>query len=300
METVKHKSGYVHIVGKPNAGKSTLMNALLGDKLAIVSPKIQTTRHRILGMLSDENYQLILSDSPGVIEQPKNKMHEAMMEAVDEGFHDADVFLLMVDVSAPIPPLDARHIKMKETGVPVVLVMNKIDLLEQEKIDALREKLKAQFNPDYIVPLSAAHGFNINPLKDLLVDLVPEGPAYFPKDQLTDKSERFIAAEIIREQILLQYEQEIPYSIEVVITSFKDEEDILKIHAEIWVMRDSQKGILVGKGGNEIKRLGINARKNLEAFFAKKIFLDTVVKVKENWRDSDLELTRLGYKKPKD
>lgn len=289
-----HKAGFVNIIGKPNAGKSTLLNELLGTKLSIITPKIQTTRHRIQGIINGDDYQLVISDTPGVIEKPGNKLHERMMKFVEDAVEDADIFLYVVDISENWRP-DEYSEKIIQSGVPVVLVLNKIDLTTQEKLEEISGQLKSLIHPEYIVPVSAKEKFNTEALLQLLISLLPEGPAFYDKDQLTDKSERFIASEMIREKILYYYRDEIPYAVEVAINQFKDTPGLLRISAEIYVMRDSQKTILIGTGGVGLKRVGTAARKDMEAFWGKKVFLELFVKVKRDWRDDDLMLKHFGY-----
>jgi GTP-binding protein Era len=289
-----HKAGFVNIIGKPNAGKSTLLNELMGAKLSIITPKIQTTRHRIQGIINGEDYQMVVSDTPGVIEKTGNKLHERMMRFVDEAVEDADIFLYVVDISENWRP-DAYSEKVIQSGIPVVLVLNKIDLTTQEKLEALTGQLKSFIQPQYIVPVSTTEKFNTDALLNLLITLLPEGPAFYDKEQMTDKSERFIASEMIREKILYNYRDEIPYAVEVGINQFKDTPGLLRISAEIYVMRDSQKTILIGTGGAGLKRVGTAARKDMEAFWGKKVFLELFVKVKKDWRDDDLMLKHFGY-----
>ncbi len=291
--TTPHRSGYVSIIGKPNAGKSSLINALLGERISIITHKAQTTRHRIKGILSGDDYQIVFSDTPGTI-VPSHKLHEKMMNFVKESYEDADVFVYMIDAVAPWEP-DEYSEKVFASKVPTIVVLNKVDQLTQEQTQEMLDIIKTTLGANYVVPLSVLSKFNITALLDLVKSLLPEGPAYFDKDQLTDKSERFIAAEIIREKILLQYQEEVPYTVEVGIVSFKDEPGILRIEAEIYIIRESQKPIIIGKGGERLKRLGTASRLEMEKFFGKKIFLKTFVKVKENWRENDRMLKEFGY-----
>jgi GTP-binding protein Era len=290
-----HQSGFVNIIGKPNAGKSTLLNELLGERLSIISPKVQTTRHRIKGIKSDEHYQIVFSDTPGTISQPSNKLHESMMGFVKESLSDADIFLYLIDISEEWET-DDFVASISESKIPLIVVLNKVDLVDSDTVIAVTERIKEELKPSHIVPLSALRKFNTQELLNLIISLLPEGAAYYDKDQLTDKSERFIASEIIREKMLTTYKEEVPYSIEIGIVSFKDEPTILKIEAEIYVMRESQKSIIIGKGGQKLKSVGMAARKEMELFFGKQIFLKTFVKVKENWRDDDRMLKHFGYK----
>jgi len=293
-EEVKHKAGFVSIIGKPNVGKSTLMNLLVGDNLSIITSKAQTTRHRIQGILSGENFQLVYSDTPGIIE-PKYKLHESMMSFVNHSLQDADVIIFITDIYEKHSE-EAVIQKINKTDVPVLLLINKIDQTKSqdeinEKIDYWRELINAQ----EIIPISAKENFNVEKVFNTILELTPEHPAYFSKDTLTDKPERFFASEIIREKIFLQYKKEVPYSCEVRITEFKEEEDIIRMRAEIYVERSSQKGILIGHKGEAIKKLGTTARKDLEEFFGKQFFLETFVKVDKDWRKEDRKLKKFGY-----
>ncbi len=290
-----HKSGFVNIIGSPNVGKSTLMNALVGERLSIITQKAQTTRHRIKGIVNGEDFQIVYSDTPGVL-KPAYKLHDAMLAFVMEAFTDADVILLVVEVGETRINNDDVFEKLKNTSTPVLLLLNKIDNLSsqtelEEKVSYWNSLLpKAE-----ILPISAINNFNIKQIQDKIISLLPTMPAFYPKDQLTDKSERFFVEEKIREKILLYYEKEIPYSVELKTTSFKEEEQIIKISVEIYVMRESQKGIIIGPNGSAIKRVGTSARKELEQFFGKKIFLETFVKVKKDWRNDDNQLRQFGY-----
>jgi GTPase len=287
-----HKSGFVSIVGKPNVGKSSLMNRLVGENLSIVTAKAQTTRHRIMGILNGDDFQIVYSDTPGIL-QPKYALHEAMMNYVRVSLEDADLILLIVE---PEEKYDEELFATFHTlTTPVLLVINKTDLAKgsqvKDKIDYWKERIKAVD----IIPVSAKDGTNLDLLFETIKKYLPEHAAYYPKEELTDRSERFFASEIIREKIFLNYEQEIPYSCEVGIESFKDEESILRIRATIYVERDSQKGILIGKGGSSLKKTGTEARKDMEKFFGKKVFLETHVKVADNWRKQKLKLKQFGY-----
>lgn len=291
-----HKSGFVSIIGKPNVGKSTLMNALVGEKLSIISPKVQTTRHRIMGILSKPEYQLVFSDTPGIIE-PKYKLHGNMMQFVNESLSDADVVIYLTDTFTSVEK-DAELIeRIRMIQIPLIIVVNKVD--ELSTTEDIMERVafwKEQVPCEAVISISALNKFNLESLLETVLRLVPEGAPYFPEDQLTDKSERFIAAETIREKIMMRYKEEIPYSVQVEVTEFKEETKIIRISAEIYVMRDSQKVILIGKGGIALKNVGIAARRDLEKFFGKQVFLQTFVKVKENWRDDDRLLKQFGYK----
>jgi GTP-binding protein Era len=295
-----HKAGYVNILGKPNAGKSTLMNALLGERLSIVTAKAQTTRHRILGIYNDENHQVIFSDSPGIIE-PAYKLQEKMMEQVQESLTDADVFLLVLDstdtdaLSKGGDTFLSIINQLQKTDTPLVVALNKIDNLSQEEVQAFGKKIRTMFPKAEILAISALHQFNTSELFQTILNLLPEHPPYFDKDDLSDKNLRFFASEIIREKIFENYSQEIPYSTHVVIQSFKEEPTITRIRAEIWVERDSQKGILIGQQGKALKKTGTAARLALEKFLNTKVFLELFVKVKKDWRADEETLKRLGY-----
>lgn len=292
---MEHKSGFVNIIGNPNVGKSTLMNALVGERLSIITPKAQTTRHRIFGILNEPEYQIVFSDTPGVI-QPAYKMQEHMMKFVSDAFDDADVFLYLVEPGDRALKDQGFFEKLLNTNVPVLLIINKIDNTDQENLEQEVEYWVEALPNAEIIPISALKEANTSYLLDRLIELIPASPPYFEKDALTDKTERFFVSEIIREQILLNYKKEIPYSVEIDVEDFKETEDIIRMRAVIYVARDSQKGIIIGHRGTMLKRVGIGARKQLEKFFAKKVHLETFVKVKKNWRDSDLHLKRFGYK----
>jgi len=292
-----HKAGFVNIIGKPNAGKSTLTNALVGEKISIITEKAQTTRHRIMGIISDKDYQVVFSDTPGII-APHYKMHEGMMQFVDTSFKDADVIVYV----SPGDEDESRDAKFSETfarlekmEVPVLIVINKIDLLDEKKLEEKADFWKQKLPKAEIIPVSASEKFNTDYLLKRIKELLPEAPSFFPEDQLTDKSERFIAAEIIREKILKYYQKEIPYSVDVVIEIFKDEPNIIRISSVIFVERESQKMILIGQGGKSIKGMGMAARKDMEKFFGKKVFLEQTVKVKKDWRNDENYLKTQGY-----
>lgn len=288
-----HKAGFVSIIGKPNAGKSTLMNQLVGEKMAIITPKAQTTRHRILGIVNEENYQIVFSDTPGVI-KPNYKLQESMMHFVDDALVDADILVFVTDINEKQDEEDVIE-KLKKTTAKVLVVINKIDEstndLIEEKITYWKEKL----NPEGIVGCSALHSYNLQPVMSFITENLPEHPAYYEKDELTDRSERFFVSEMIREKILKFYKKEIPYSAEVIITSFKDSKDIVKISAEIVVERDSQKNIIIGAGGVMLKKVGTYARQDMEEFLKKKVFLEMFVKVIPDWRNRDNYLKSFGY-----
>ena len=292
---MNHKSGFVNIIGNPNVGKSTLMNALVGERLSIITPKAQTTRHRIFGILNEPEYQIVFSDTPGVI-QPAYKMQEQMMKFVSDAFEDADVFLYLVEPGDRALKDQGFFEKLLNTTFPVLLIINKIDTTNQELLENEVLYWNEALPNAEIIPISALKEANTAYLLERLIALIPQSPPYFDKDALTDKTERFFVSEIVREQILMNYKKEIPYSVEVDVEEFKEAEDIIRMRAVIYVARDSQKGIIIGHRGSMLKRVGVGARKQLEKLFAKKVHLETFVKVKKNWRDSDAQLKRFGYK----
>lgn len=290
---MNHKAGFVNIIGNPNVGKSTLMNALIGEKISIITSKAQTTRHRIIGIVNSENYQVVFSDLPGLV-KPSYKLQEKMMGFIDIALKDADIFIYMVEAGET----KYNEIVVQDilkSKVPVIVIINKIDLSDQEAVVQQMNHWLEIFPGSEVVPVSAIKNFNTQKVLDLILDLLPESPPYYPKDELTDKTVRFFISEIIREKILLNFKQEIPYSVEIVVEAFKEEENIIHIAANIFVMRESQKMILLGKGGKAIRKLGMDARKDIEEFVEKKVFLDLTVKVNKDWRDSDRELKRFGY-----
>jgi GTPase len=289
-----HKSGFVNIIGNPNVGKSTIMNRLVGEKLSIITSKMQTTRHRIKGIVNGDDFQIVYSDTPGIL-KPNYKLQENMMKFVDTALVDADVILYVTDVVERIDKHTEYLERIQKTEIPVLILINKIDLSNQEKVTELISQWKELVPNAFILPISATEGFNVAPIFDLIMERLPEGPAYFDKDELTDRNERFFAQEIIREKILLHYEKEVPYSVEVAIESFKEDEKILHIMAVIYVNRDTQKGIIIGHQGKAIKRVGTEARKDIEEFFSKKVFLELFVKVNKDWRDKDNALRSFGY-----
>lgn len=293
MNTETFKSGFVTIMGKPNVGKSTLMNQLTGERLSIVSNRAQTTRHRIFGIVTTTDYQIVYSDTPGTLD-PSYKLQERMMGFVKKSLEDADVILFMVELGEKNDHEQWITIA-RQSNIPVLFVINKTDLAKGSQIVDKISYWKDQYEWVTPIPVSAATGAGVEDLQRQIIDLLPVHPPYFPEDEMTDKSERFISAEIIREKIFLQYKQEIPYSSEVLVTSFKEEPNIIRIAAEIFVERDSQKGIIIGKKGEAIKQLGIAARKELESFFGKQIHLETFVKVEKDWRKDDQKLKRFGY-----
>ncbi len=294
-EIKPHRAGFVSIIGKPNVGKSTLMNALVGERLSIVTSKAQTTRHRILGILNGDDFQLIYSDTPGII-QPKYELHNAMMSFVYSSLEDADVVLFVTDIyeKHDEEPVVERLRKMTDT--PIILLVNKIDQANQEEVEAKLAYWKEQLpNAAEVLPISALNQFGTDGVLQLVMERLPIHPPYYPKDELTDKPERFFAAEMVREKIFKLYKKEIPYSCEVVIEEFKEEEDIIRIRGIIYVERNSQKGIVIGQGGEALKKVGTWAREEMEKFFQKKVFLEMYVKVNENWRTDPKALSRFGY-----
>ena len=290
-----HKSGFVNIIGNPNVGKSTLMNSLVGEKLSIITSKAQTTRHRILGIINGENFQLVLSDTPGII-KPNYELQASMMDFVKTAIDDADIIIYMIEVGESSLKDKDLYNKIKSSKIPVLLVINKIDLTNQGDLEEQVDKWKDKLPNAEVFPISALQKFQTENLLQRLIELLPESPAYFPKDQLTDKPERFFVNEIIREKILLNYKKEIPYSVEVITEEFKEDETIIRIRSIIMVERDSQKGIIIGHKGNALKKTGIQARKDLENFFGKQIHIELYVKVNKNWRNNQGQLKRFGYK----
>ena len=291
---MEHKAGYVNIIGNPNVGKSTLMNALVGERLSIITSKAQTTRHRILGIVNDEEHQIIFSDTPGVM-QPAYKLQENMMDFVHSAFQDADILVYMVETGEKGLKDEKLFERLKNTDLPVLLLLNKIDAVEQ---DFVKEQIlfwKDLLPNAEIHPISALNKFNLDLVMSRIKALLPVSPPYFEKDALTDKSERFFVSETIREKILKYYKKEIPYSVEIEVEEFFDEEKIIKIRAIIFVARESQKGIIIGHNGRALKKVGVLARRDMETFFQKKIFLDLYVKVNKDWRNDDKQLKRFGY-----
>jgi len=289
-----HKAGFVNIIGNPNVGKSTLMNALVGERISIITNKAQTTRHRILGIVNDENYQIVFSDTPGII-KPAYELQESMMGFVKTALDDADILIYMVEIGEKAMKNEAFFAKINQSKIPILLLLNKIDKSDQEFVLEQVVYWQEKVPSAEIYPISALEKFNIQPIFDRIVELLPESPAFYPKDQLTDKSERFFVNETIREKILMHYKKEIPYSVEVDTEEFIEEEKIIRIRSIIMVERDTQKGILIGHKGKALKRVGSEARKDLEKFFQKKIFLEMYVKVNKNWRNDSKQLKRFGY-----
>ena len=296
----KHRSGFVNIIGRPNVGKSTLMNALVGERMSIITRKPQTTRHRILGILNTENYQVVFSDTPGVIRDPAYKLQEAMNRSVRSTFEDSDIMLFVTEVDEHYELDDPILARLKSVEIPRFLVINKTDLATPEQIVRLIANWNDRIEFQETIPTSALNRQNTDRLLEVIVKYLPEGPKYYPEDQLTDRSERFFVSEIIREKILQQYEQEIPYSVEVIVQSFKESanrkgEPLTRIEAEIFVARPTQKSILIGKQGSAIKKLGTAARKSIEKFLDQKVFLELHVKVKAKWRNDERMLKHFGY-----
>ena len=289
-----HKAGFVNIVGNPNVGKSTLMNALLGERISIATFKAQTTRHRIMGIYNTDDMQIVFSDTPGVL-KPAYKLQESMLEFSNSALTDADVLLYVTDVVEKAEKNDDFIDKVSKLDVPVIVLINKIDLTDQQKLETLVESWHSLLPKAEIIPISASNKFNVDVVMRRVKDLMPDSPPYFDKDQWTDKPARFFVSEILREKILLYYDKEIPYSVEVVVEQFKEAEKKISINAVIYVERESQKGIIIGHQGKALKRVSTEARKSLEKFFGKTIYLETFVKVDKDWRNSDKELRNFGY-----
>lgn len=289
-----HRSGFVNIIGNPNVGKSTLMNQLVGEKLSIITSKAQTTRHRIMGIVNGEDFQIVYSDTPGIL-KPNYKLQEKMMKFVRGAITDADVLLYVTDTVEDSDRSAEIIEKVRLSDIPTIVVINKVDLTTPDKLIALVEKWQALLPNAIIAPCSAKENFNVEGVFNLILERLPEGEAFYPKDTLTDKTLRFFASEIIREKILLNYDKEIPYSCEIAIESYKEEPTIDRISATIYVARNSQKGIVIGHKGERLKRVGQAARHDLEAFLGKKVFLELYVKVMEDWRNNDNQLKRFGY-----
>lgn len=290
-----HKSGFVNIVGNPNVGKSTLMNQLVGEKISIITSKAQTTRHRILGIVNTEEYQIVYSDTPGVL-RPMYKLQESMLNFSESALSDADVLLYVTDVVEKTTKNEEFLSKVQKVDAPVLLLINKIDQTDQKELEALVQAWKVLLPKAEIYPISALNKFNIDVVKRRIIDLIPESPPYFEKDALTDKPARFFVTEIIREKIFLYYQKEVPYSVEVVVEEFKEEKDIINIRTLIIVERDSQKGIIIGNKGLALKKVGAMARKDIERFFNKKVFMQMFVKVEKDWRSRDNLLRTFGYR----
>jgi len=291
---MSHKAGFINIIGSPNVGKSTLMNQILGEKLSIITSKKQTTRHRIMGIISEDEYQMVFSDTPGIID-PAYKLHESMMQYVDEAIKDADVILFVTDIYEKIDSLKERIELINKLSVPIILLINKIDQSDQKSLESLVGLWKENLPNAQILPISALHGLSIDFILPKIIEWLPVHPPYFEKDQLTNRNMRFFIAEIIREKILLLYQKEVPYSCEVVVEEYKEDTDIIRIRSNIMVSRKSQKSILIGHQGKKIKQLGIDSRKDMEEFVGKRVHLELFVKVDEGWRDKTGKLKKYGY-----
>jgi len=291
---MSHKAGFVNIIGNPNVGKSTLMNAFVGEKLSIITSKAQTTRHRILGIVNGEDFQVVLSDTPGII-KPAYELQESMMGFVKSAFEDADVLLYMVEIGEQELKDEAFFNKITNSKIPVLLLLNKIDKSNQEQLETQVQLWTEKVPNAEIFPISALEGFNVKEVFNRIIELLPESPAFYPKDQLTDKPERFFINETIREKILIHYKKEIPYAVEVDTEEFFEEENIIRVRSVIMVERETQKGIIIGHKGSALKRVGVEARKDLEKFFGKQIHIELYVKVNKNWRSNVNQLKRFGY-----
>jgi GTPase len=294
MISSSHKAGFVNIIGKPNVGKSTLMNILVGERLSIVSSKAQTTRHRILGLINTEEYQIVFSDTPGML-KPKYELHKSMMGFVHLTLEDADVIVFVTDLFESDEEIEEVIQKINASGVPVLLVINKIDLAKERQLEEVTEYWTSRIQAATVIPISALEQFNTERILQEIVDRLPVHPPFYDKEELTDRPERFFASEIIREKIFTNYKKEIPYSTEVGIEDFHEEESLIRIRATIFVERDSQKGIVIGDKGKMLKKVGTEARADLEKFFGKKVFLETYVKVEQDWRKNKLVLKKFGY-----
>jgi GTP-binding protein Era len=293
MSGDQHKAGFVSIIGKPNVGKSTLMNRLAGEKISIITPKAQTTRHRILGILNREDFQIVFSDTPGII-RPEYVLHKNMMQFVRASLEDSDIILFMAEINQGYNPEEIKSLFSKTTA-KIIFILNKTDQAHKTEIERDLLSWKNIWNFDAMFSISALKGEGTEEIFEKIIELLPVHPPYFPKDQITDRPERFFASEIVREKIFLNYSREIPYSTEVVITDFREDESIIRMRAEIYVERESQKGILIGKGGEALKQVGIAARKDLELFFGKQVYLEQHVKVEKDWRKRKDKLARFGY-----
>jgi len=291
---MSHKAGFVNIIGNPNVGKSTLMNAFVGEKLSIITSKAQTTRHRILGIVNGADFQIIFSDTPGII-KPAYELQESMMGFVKSAFEDADILIYMVEIGEQSLKDEAFFNKIKQAKIPVLLLLNKIDTSNQDQLEEQVQLWKEKLPHVEIIPISALRGFQVKTVFDRIIELLPESPPFYPKDQLTDKPERFFINEKIREKILMHYKKEIPYAVEVDTESFEESENIIRIRSVIMVERETQKGIIIGHKGSALKRVGVEARKDLEVFFDKQIHLELYVKVNKNWRSNQNQLKRFGY-----
>ena len=291
---MSHKSGFVNIIGSPNVGKSTLMNQLVGEKLSIITSKMQTTRHRIMGMVNDEDYQIVFSDTPGIID-PAYRLQENMMKFVSEALKDADVILMVTDIYEDPEKMQDRLDQINQLNVPTLLLLNKMDLSDQKSMEKMVDLWKSKLPKSQILPISALHNMSIQFILPKILEWLPENPPYFDKDQLTNKNMRFFVSEIVREKILKIYQKEVPYSCEVVVEEYKEDEKIVRIRANIMVSRTSQKSIVIGHQGKKIKKLGIESRIDIESFIGKKVHLELFVKVDKDWRDKEGKLKKYGY-----
>ncbi|GGF34988.1 GTPase Era [Echinicola rosea] len=294
MTEKTHKAGFVNIIGKPNVGKSTLMNVLVGERLSIISSKAQTTRHRILGLINDADYQIVFSDTPGML-KPKYELHKSMMSFVNLSLEDADVIVFVTDLFETDNEIEEVIEKINASGVPVLLVINKIDLSKGNTLEEVTQYWTKRLKTDTVIPVSALENFNIERIMQEILDRLPVHPPYYDKEELTDRPERFFASEIIREKIFINYKKEIPYSTEVSIDQFTEDDKIIRVRAIIFVERSSQKGIIIGDKGKAIKNVGIQSREAMEAFFGKQVFLETHVKVEDDWRKNKNKLRKFGY-----
>ena len=292
----KHKAGFVNIVGLPNVGKSTLMNRLTGERLAIMSPKAQTTRGRLIGIVNEDDFQIVFSDTPGYINEPAYALQKSMNGFVEEAFEDADVLLFITDKYQKVEEQEALIAYCNKTKLPTIVLLNKVDLCKNDELQKLQSQWEKLIPNSRFLAISAKENFNVAGVVQLILEYLPESPSYYDKETLTDKNTRYFVSEIVREKIFLQYEKEIPYSCEVVVEDYKETETLDKIRCIIFVERDSQKNILIGAKGTAINKLGIEARKEIEAFLDKKVYLDLFVKVRANWRNNEQDLRRFGYK----
>ncbi len=289
-----HKAGFVNIIGYPNVGKSTLMNALVGEKLSIITSKAQTTRHRIMGIVNGDDFQIVYSDTPGIIKNPSYKMHEFMNQYIETALLDADILLLIHESGQPFMEEEIIN-RIKKISIPVVVIINKIDLSSQERVVQEMKEWTSKLPGAEIIPVSALQGFNVSKVFDIILNRLPENPPFFPKDELTDRSLRFFVSEIIREKVFLNYKKEIPYSVEVIVDEYKEEPNLTRISTTIYVERETQKAIVLGHQGRSIKKVGTEARKDIEAFIGSKVFLEITVKVNKDWREKENMLKRFGY-----
>ncbi|MFC3416949.1 GTPase Era [Algoriphagus hitonicola] len=294
MSSPNHKAGFVNIIGKPNVGKSTLMNILVGERLSIISPKAQTTRHRIVGLTNTEEYQIVFSDTPGML-KPQYELHKSMMSFVNISLEDADIIVFVTDLYEKDTEIESIIERINNSGIPVLLIINKIDLAKEGQLEEVTQYWTERVKASTVIPVSALEKFNTERILQEILDRLPVHPPFYDKEELTDRPERFFASEIIREKIFKNYKKEIPYSAEVGIEDFHEDEKIIRIRASIFVERNSQKGIVIGEKGKMLKKVGIEARQDLEAFFGKQVFLETHVKVEPDWRKNKLKLKKFGY-----